>query len=134
MDLLSFAVSLISIAALIYAGGMRMLFPENSLAMLQLKLGSTINSTGLKDLKNEIRSVGMVMLLAALILVVSLVTPEVQVVARTIASCLFLGTVFGRLLGAFVDGKPSPAVLKAAFVETILAIANGLLLLQTIMA
>lgn len=130
MELFSFVVFLISIAALIYAGGMRLIFPENSLAMLDLKGRTPSGQAPLTDLKSELRGVGMVMLLASLILVLGLVIPKFQLLASVTATCIFTGIILGRMISSLADGKPSKVALKAGTAEMLLALLNATLLVK----
>ncbi|MEL6134409.1 MAG: DUF4345 family protein [Bacteroidota bacterium] len=110
--------------ALFYACTMRLINPKGAV-FLQTYFENSANSLDLhKDLVNEIRGVGMVMLLGGIVAFLGIIKVDFRFTAFVVATVIFTGVILGRSLSFFVDGMPPTQLLRAAVAEGVLAALN----------
>jgi len=130
MEIFKVFVLFLSSLALIYACTTRLIRPlkavflQSYLATSQNKLAITV------DLLNEIRGMGSVLFIGAIVVFVGILLPDFQLTSFVVATLILFGIVLGRLLSSFVDGKPSQRLIQVATVEAALSILNIICLIN----
>ncbi len=113
-------VLVLSGLAMLYACASRLIFPNNAIFLASqdenLKVGV--------NLLNEIRGVGGVLLLGAIVAFAGVFSSRFKAYSLAITSLIFSGIALGRLISIGIDGMPNTAVFRALIVECILGIIN----------
>ncbi|MEL7535081.1 MAG: DUF4345 domain-containing protein [Bacteroidota bacterium] len=130
MKIFQIVVLSLSGLALLYACSMRLIKPSGAV-FLQTYFENPANNLETHiDLANEIRGVGAVMLLGAIIALIGAFRPDLRQSAFLITTLIFGGVVLGRSLSFFIDGMPSGNVMRAAVAEGVLAALNAFWLVR----
>lgn len=110
--------------ALLYACSMRLINPTQAV-FLETYLVYPDNSLETNiDLVNEIRGVGAVMLLGAIIALLGTIRADFRLTAFVVAVVIFGGVVLGRSISLFIDGIPNQNLVRATIAEIVLATLN----------
>ncbi|MEO1644288.1 MAG: DUF4345 domain-containing protein, partial [Chloroflexota bacterium] len=76
------------------------------------------------DLVNEIRGVGAVMLLGAIVALLGIRRADFRLTAFSVLTVIFGGIVLGRSISIVIDGMPNTNLLRAMSTEVVLALLN----------
>ncbi|MCI4667475.1 MAG: DUF4345 domain-containing protein [Bacteroidia bacterium] len=118
--------------ALFYACASRLINPTDAI-FLQSYFENPDNSLAIhKDLANEIRAEGGVMLFGGIIALIGAIRWDFRLVSFVITTVIFGGVILGRSLGLTIDGVPHPAIIRAAIAEGVLFAFNILCLLDVL--
>ena len=124
MKIFNIIVLALSCLALFYACTMRLIHPDTAV-FLQSYFEHLANSLETHiDLANEIRGVGMVMLLGGIVALIGAIWQDFRQAAFMVATVIFAGVILGRLVSFAIDGLPHTGVLRAAVAEAVLAGLN----------
>ncbi len=119
--------------ALLYACSSRLINPANAV-FLETYLANPANSLETDiDLVNEIRGVGAVMLLGAIVAFLGAIREDFRFTAFVVITVIFGGVVLGRSLSFFIDGIPNENLMRAAIIEIALGLLNVFCLIRIMM-
>ncbi|MEL6407539.1 MAG: DUF4345 domain-containing protein [Chloroflexota bacterium] len=124
MQYFKIGILLVSALALFYASSTRLFDPTNAL-FLETYFENPANSLATNsDLVNEIRGIGAVMLLAAIVTVLGIRRADFRLTAFSMLTVIFGGVVLGRSISIVIDGMPNTNLLRAMSAEVVLALLN----------
>lgn len=124
MNIFKIVVLTLSGLALFYACSMRLINPSAAV-FLHTFFENPANSLETHvDLVNEVRGVGMVMLLGGIVALLGAIRQNFRETAFVVVTVIFAGVILGRSISFFIDGMPHSGVLRAAIAEGVLAALN----------
>ena len=85
------------------------------------------------DLINEIRGVGTVMLLGAIIAFLGIIRVDFRETSFVVVTMIFAGVVLGRSISFFIDGMPNENLIRASIAEIVLSLLNVFCLVSILM-
>ena len=124
MKIFQIVVLSLSGLALFYACSMRLISPSGAVFLQSYFENPTNSLTNHIDLANEIRGVGAVMLLGAILALIAVFSPDLKPSAFLVLCIILGGVVLGRSLSFILDGMPPADLLRAAVGEGVLAALN----------
>jgi len=122
MKIFQIVVLCLSGLALLYACSMRLINPTHAVFLETYLEENTLESDIV--LINEIRGVGAVMLLGAIVAFLGAIRAEFQQTAFVVVTVIFGGVVLGRSFSLFIDGIPNPNLMRVAIIEIVLGVLN----------
>lgn len=122
MKIFQIVVLSLSGLALLYACSSRLINPTNAV-FLETYLEENELETDIV-LVNEIRGVGAVMLLGAMVAFAGAIRVDFRQTAFIVITVIFGGIVLGRSFSLFIDGIPSPNLMRVAMIEIVLGVLN----------
>lgn len=132
MERFKIVVLALSGLALLYACSLRLINPTNAV-FLQTYLENPANSLATDiDLVNEIRGIGAVMLLGAVVTLIGIMRVDFRQTAFVVVTVIFGGVVLGRSVSIVMDGMPNADLLRAASAEILLSILNIICLVSVV--
>ena len=124
MNIFKIVVLTLSGLALLYASSMRLINPTEAV-FLQTYLEHPANSLAIDiDLVNEIRGVGAVVFLGAIIAFLGTIRVDFRQTSFVVTTLIFGGVVLGRSLSLLIDGIPNENLMRAASAEIVLGVLN----------
>ncbi len=119
MDIIKIIILSLSGLLLVFVGISRMSNP----IMAYLK-NSGIKLAEDVDLLNEMRGIGSLMLIAGIIVLLSILIPQLALSSHIIGALIFLGFMVGRLISMSKDGKPNKKITQGIIFELVLGLVN----------
>ncbi|MGI9532984.1 DUF4345 domain-containing protein [Lutimonas sp.] len=119
MEIIKITILSLSSLMLVFVGLMRLSNP----------IKAYLKNSGIKlendaSLLNEMRGVSGVMLFAGIIIALGIFIDKLSFTSYFIASLVFVGFAFGRLISLKADGKPSKQITQGILFEIVLGVAN----------
>ncbi|MEM6526799.1 MAG: DUF4345 domain-containing protein [Chloroflexota bacterium] len=130
MRIFQIVVLVLSGLALLYACSMRFINPTEAV-FLQTYFENPDNRLEADiELVNEIRGVGAVMLLGAIVTFLGAIRADFRLTALVVAAVILGGVVLGRSLSLFIDGIPDADLIRAYVAEIVLGTLNVVCLIS----
>lgn len=122
MEIVTSVVLCASALALVYASMSRLFYPRKAVFLK----GLSQKSDGMLDinLRNEIRAIGAVLILGAIVIVFGVFLEEVRNPSMIVSTLIFTGIALGRGFSAVVDGIPSAEIIQIIIAESIISGLN----------
>ncbi|MBT3648126.1 MAG: DUF4345 domain-containing protein [Flavobacteriales bacterium] len=119
MEIVNIVILSISGLLLTTVGALRMINPIKNYAK-----NSGIEIDNEVSLLNEVCGVGSLMMFSGITILLGIVLPSLTLASFLVATLVFIGFAFGRLLSIRMDGKPNKMIIQGWVSELVLGSAN----------
>lgn len=124
MEVFRIVVLAISGLLVCYGGGNRLTTPANSFCLQCYLARPGVDLRDDPDISSEMRGDGAVLLLAGLVALAGTFVADVRITSLAVASVIFVGFAFGRLVSWKLDGRPNDNLVQGTIAESALGVLN----------